>query len=134
MINWPLEIPLIQAVASKHSIDYQFIRTIRQVENGSDGRQFGVLEAGINTYAQQLEVCCATVAHRLEAYPANPLQRCYSPSGFARIRYTPSFISYFSSVWAPIGSNNDPGNLNANWYKNASTVYTNFITGELTNY
>jgi len=131
MINWDIELPLIKVEAAKHSIDWAFVATIRQVENGGEGRDFGVLDGVSSTYAEQLQVTCATVAHRLETYPANPLQRCYSPSKQSRMRYTMSFINYFASIWAPIGVSNDAHNLNSNWLKNAISAYSSFIAQDL---
>ena len=130
-IDWAIELPLIQASASKHNLDYQWIRTIRAIENGGEGKQFGVLGVGADSYQAQLEVCCTTVAHRLEIYPANPLQRCYSAASVARMRYTRGWISYFASIWAPIGVSNDPTKLNSNWLSNALLTYSNFIQAEL---
>lgn len=131
MINWQIEIPLIQAEATKRCLDHQFLRAIRNTENGGDGKQFGVLEAGVTTYAEQLEVCAATVAHRLETYPVNPLTRVYGANGTSRIIYSPSFIAYFSSIWAPLNVANDPQGLNRNWLNNAIAAYHTFVQEEL---
>src|ERR1700722_11033942 len=129
-IDWQIELSLIMTAATMRNLDHQWLRTIRQVENGGSGREFGVLSIGASTYQEQLDECASTVAHRLESYPANPLQRCYSAKGYGRIRYTPSWISYFSSIWCPIGATNDPTHLNKNWLQNALTVYANFIQEE----
>lgn len=118
-IDWELERPLITAEALKHNVDPDFIRTIRHVENGGAGREFGVLSTSAPTYPDQLHVAVITVAHRLELFPKNPLIRDHN----GRIKYSPNWIAYFANIWAPGGVDNDPDNLNKNWYKNALEFY-----------
>ena len=131
MINWESELPLIKLAASKHGIDWCFVASIRQVENGNPGREFGVLDGTSTTYAEQLATTCASVAHRLEVYPSNPLVRAYGANGQSRIRYTPGFLSYFSSIWAPVGASNDPTHLNQYWLDNVSLAYHSHVLSEL---
>ncbi|MDE2232880.1 MAG: hypothetical protein KGJ90_01995 [Patescibacteria group bacterium] len=119
------------ANTAAHGVDWAFVAAIREAENGPFGREFGVETNGIVGYDAQLEACTATVTHRLETYPSNPLVRCYGADGFSRIRYTPSFIAYFASVWAPIGADNDPESLNRNWFRNASNAYQRFVDSDL---
>ena len=131
IIDWSVELPQIKQQAAKHGVDWAFVAAIRQTENGSAGREFGVLDVVSSSYEEQLEVTCATVAHRLETYPANPITRCYSPNKHSRVRYTQSFITYFSSIWSPVGATNDPSGLNKNWLKNATNAYSSFISQDL---
>lgn len=130
-IDWQLELPLIKLQSDKHKVDWAFIAAIRQAENGQTGREFGVLDGVSSSYDEQLAVTCTTVAHRLETYPANPLTRCYSPDKHSRVRYTQSFITYFSSIWSPVGVENDPNGLNKHWLKNATNVYSSFLSQDL---
>jgi hypothetical protein len=129
--NWEIETPIIISAAKCHNIDWAFVAAIRAQENGGEGKQYGVLDGNGLTYNEQLSECCATVAHRLESYPANPLVRCYGANGISRIRYTPSFISYFASIWCPIGAGNDPTGLNKNWYPNVLKFYQQFVAKDL---
>ena len=131
VINWSLELPLIKTQSGFAKVDWAFVAAIRQAENGGEGKQFGVLDGHALSYEQQLAETCASVAHRLETYPANPLQRCYRYDGKSRLRYSPSFISYFASIWAPKGAGNDPTNLNLNWFKNVCNFYQSFIQDDL---
>lgn len=121
---------MIRDVAHKHNVDFQYLRAIRAAENGGPGKEFGVLD-GAKTYAEQLAECAATVAHRLESYPANPLVRVFGSDGYSRVIYGPSFISYFASIWAPIDATNDPNHLNRNWYNNVMKAYHQFVQDEL---
>lgn len=125
MINWTLEDPLIQKEAAKMGLDWYFLKAIRQAENGAPGREFGVLSVPAPTYAEQLEICARTVAHRLAAFPGNPLQK----NAFNRIVYTPSWIAYFAHIWAPEGVDNDPHHLNSFWCSNVIDFYKKFVGG-----
>ena len=131
MINWQNEIPLIEDACAPKQIDPAFVMAIRQAENGAPGREFGVLSQSAPTYADQLRVCIATVAHRLESFPGNPLVR----DAFGRIRYNAKWVAYFQSIWAPSGLDvhvdNDPNGLNANWLKNVLHFYEMHIGGKI---
>jgi len=81
-----------------------------------------VLTPGSEGYDRQLEITCATVAHRLASYTVNPLIR----DSFGRVRYTTNWVAYFASIWAPIEAGNDPDNENANWYPNVIELYLKF--------
>jgi hypothetical protein len=129
MINWQAEKSLITTAATARNVDPFFIMAIRQAENGSPGREFGVLSQSAPTYDDQLRLCVSTVAHRLESFPGNPLVR----DAFGRIRYNAKWIAYFASIWAPVGLDvkNDPTGLNSNWVKNASAFYEEHIDGKI---
>lgn len=125
MINWNTETLKIINQSILHGVDPFFIATIRKVENGDAGKEFGVLSPGNETYDKQLQVCCATVRNRIYEY----LLGLYTKHQFSygiRICYTNQFIAYFQQKWAPIGVHNDPNNLNNNWYKNATSIYDKF--------
>lgn len=131
MVNWQTEKIQIEDAAEAKEVDPCFIMAIRQAENGAPGKEFGVLSQSAPTYADQLRICVATVAHRLESFPGNPLVR----NAFGRIRYSPKWVAYFQSIWAPSGLDvhvdNDPNGLNANWLKNVLAFYEAHIDGKL---
>jgi hypothetical protein len=122
-IDWNTEYPVIIGVAVMHGVDPRFIRTIRTVENGGPGREFGVLTIPAPTYAQQLEVCCNSVAHRMTQFILN----CPDDSPFdyasGRLQYSVAFIEWFGGYWAPTDAPNDPADMNAKWVENAIAVY-----------
>lgn len=130
-IDWLTELPQIIKAAQLRSLDPQFLRAIRQQEHGGESRYFGIIEAGVDSWQEQLNACANTVAHRLELYPANPLQRCFNANNQVRLRYTPSFIAYFSSHYAPIGADNDPTGMNKSWYSNVLSLYQSYVMEEL---
>lgn len=124
---WAEEVNQIAVQANLYGVDALFVQTIRKVENGGDGRQFGILSKKAPTYADQLRICCATVQARLFAYSQNPFKLQQVTSQRARLRYTESFIIWFGSLYAPIGAENDPEGINKNWVSNALDVYTKLI-------
>lgn len=119
MIDWDTEKPLIRVAAARRNLDPAFIMAIREAENGGPGIEFGVEPPGSYDYAGQLAVTVATVAHRLESYPGNPLAR----NANQQIVYNARFLAYFASIWAPVGATNDPHGLNANWLENCTKAY-----------
>jgi hypothetical protein len=129
MIDWSSETILIEDAANAKNIDPFFVMAIREAENGAQGKEFGVLSTTAPTYADQLRICVATVAHRLESFPANPVER----DSFGRIRYSLKWIAYFQSIWAPVGLDvaNDPNRLNLNWLTNVEASYVKFIGGHI---
>jgi hypothetical protein len=122
MINWKAEESQILEAALLHGVDPFFIATIRRVENGGLGKEFGVLSVKAPTYPEQLRVCCATVRDEILHYTLHLYIKKYCGYGI-RICYSSEFILYFKKQWAPTGVTNDPNNLNENWALNAIQIY-----------
>lgn len=79
------------------------LMTIRRVESGKPGREFGVLSRkamrhrdGVKSFYLQARFAAETI----------------------KGRYTGD-IDAFAARWAPVGVANDPTNLNKNWARNA---------------
>lgn len=121
-MKWSMEWSLIKATSEEYNVDPHFIATIRRIENGGPGRQFGVLSVPAPSYAEQLQVTCNSVRNRLVSMPGNPL-RMYPGPRHKVLGYTDRFIEVFASVWAPIGVPNDPHALNKNWITNCANIY-----------
>lgn len=127
-INWAVELPLIKAECSLYGTDFlvPILMAIRHTENGSDGKQYGVLSVSAPTYAEQLHIACKTVLHRLSGYLGNPL--ITTPTGILRV--SDNWVAYFASIWAPIGVSNDSKyNVNRFWVTNFLNAYSDFIKG-----
>jgi hypothetical protein len=122
MIDWEHEKPRIAAFAAHHGVDPDFIESIRFAENGAPGREFGVLSVRAPSYEAQLNVCCASVAHRLSEYDGNPLAYI-----FGKLRYRREFARAFAARWAPMDAQNDPDRLNVNWLDNVWGAYQSRI-------
>ena len=93
-----------------NGVDKLFVQAIMEQQQGIDG---------VALYAE--------VAHRLETYAANPLQRCYNADKAIRLRYTPSFVSYFASCWAPVVDGD------RHWLQNILDTYDKLIQAEWSN-
>lgn len=126
MIDWHEEGPQIIFASMVHGVDPLFIATIRKVENGPPGKEFGVLVEGIDSYEKQLDVTCNSV--RNEVIRAHP-DKVFALKVFeshTRLCYTAIFIGAFQKRWCPEGVANDPDNLNKNWLGNALNIYQKF--------
>lgn len=131
-MTWDEEYALIKAAAYRYGLDAHFIAAIRKVENGGTGKEFGVLAISAPTYADQLRVACATVKHRLVQYNQNEpaLYTYIAPDGDGVVIYSPAFIDWFASIWAPGGAGNDPHDLNRNWSNNCKYQYVHLLDAE----
>lgn len=106
---------VIEAAMERNSFPLELkplLYSIRKAENGSWGRcrAFGV----INPKAQasvdaQAGWACATIAKRYTEWKA-------SNSDIP-------FVSYLAASWCPVGADNDPKGLNANWISNVQYWY-----------
>jgi hypothetical protein len=126
MINWSIEWPEIQQAAAEYCVDPMFVAAIRHAENGEPGIEFGVEDRTKDTFELQLRECCASVRNRVMEFPRNPFSVLVGPN-VKRLVYGSGFVAYFQSKWAPTPAGgpveNDPNNLNANWYKNVTEAY-----------
>lgn len=123
MFDFEGEKEKIRAASALKNVDWLFVCAIRKQENGSAGREFGVISEAADNYDDQLRICVASVAHRVAAYQLNPLVR--TPEG--RLRYSVSWIAHFAGIWAPVGAKNDPTELNENWFPNVCSFYDEFL-------
>lgn len=128
MADITTELPLIKAEAAHQGTDFivGILWAIRLTENGSAGREFGVLTVSAPTYGEQLRIAANTVVHRLWSYPGNPL----TITAHGQPVVSQAWVNWFASIWAPAGVANDPTGLNKNWVKNFSAAYANFIEAE----
>lgn len=126
------EYEIITNAANRNGIennDHEDLATlfaIRKAENGGHGKQFGVLSKGAR---EQPNDSFADSLDRQAGHAAYSLVQ-------GKIRYEEhlrnggnlDFITHFGRRWAPIGVQNDPKNLNANWIKNVRTHRDTFLT------
>ena len=104
----PKEAEITARVAKDYKLDEEgtkLLFAIREVENGRQGREFGVLRPE---------------AMRFENDP-DPMKsfeiQAMWAAGTIRDRFTGD-LKAFADRWAPIGAKNDPKNLNKNWLPN----------------
>ena len=82
----------------------RLVNAIRRVENGGKGREYGIMDKRASTPDLQRRWCAATCWKNWLRWQKTDKQKPYLV--FLRDRY------------APIGVENDPDNLNANWLPN----------------
>jgi len=88
------------------------VAAIRHAENGSAGREYGVLGDGVkrdmkrkgDTYRPQAGWCAATV------------QKTYDR--WVKAGKPGDFITFLGRRYCPVGAENDPNGLNRNWVRN----------------
>jgi hypothetical protein len=103
-----VEEQVIRRVAKEYELDdveTNLLLSIRDVENGRQGREFGVLKPE---------------AMRFENDP-DPKKSFETQAKWAAGTIEKRFtgdLKAFSERWAPIGAENDPDNLNVNWLPN----------------
>ena len=102
------EAQIIQGAAETAGVDPDFLKALRRVENGSPGREFGVLSVPAPTYHDQARVAAETIQRNLERFRKQGGQPIDPVTG----RYTEEFVRFFSSRYAPLGASNDPRGLN----------------------
>ena len=102
------EAEVISRVAKEYNLDEvetKLLFAIREVENGRQGREFGVLKPE---------------AMRFENDP-DPMKSLETQARWAAGTIDKRFtgdLKAFADRWAPIGAKNDPKNLNKNWLPN----------------
>jgi hypothetical protein len=126
-MTWEEEVRIITTVASIYHVDPLFIATIRKVENGGPGREFGIVSLSAPTYEKQLNLCCGSVRNKLIQYMNNPMVTAVGQGGTMRLVYSDGFIGYFASIYCPVGAENDPTKLNDHWLCNTRTIYRKFV-------
>lgn len=98
---------IINKVADEYGLKgdaRKLLFVIRRVEKGGPGKEFGVL---------------VDEAMRFKDDPIKSLEtQAKWAAGTIKKRYNGN-LQEFANRWAPIGADNDPNNLNSNWFKNA---------------
>jgi hypothetical protein len=115
---------LIVEIATKERVDPAALAALRIIENGSAGREFGVLSVPAPTYEAQAEVAARSFRNHERRYTE---ATGATPVDYAG-RYTDDFLRHFSARWAPIGAENDPRGLNNFHAGNLVEVYSRSAT------
>ncbi len=107
LANSSQEYAIINKVADEYKLDdtqRKLLYSIRKVENGRQGREFGVLSPEAMRYEK-----------------GDPLLSLETQAKWAAGTIKKRFngnLEEFAGRWAPVGAKNDPTNLNKNWIKN----------------
>ncbi|MDD5213304.1 MAG: NlpC/P60 family protein [Candidatus Gracilibacteria bacterium] len=106
----------------EYSIDPMFLISLRKIENGGSGREFGVMNPSMDTFDGQLNMACRIIQDNMNKYKRvtgeNPIASADTFSG--------EFVAYLSNIYAPIGASDDPNNLNKNHFTNLISSYSKY--------
>lgn len=126
--SWEQDI--ILRVAGEWAIDPAALAAVRLIENGREGREFGVLVTshvpltglapGAPSYTEQAALAAETISNQERRYARDT---GHSPRG-ADGRYTEDFLRNLSARYAPVGAANDPRGLNSYHADNLVAAYT----------
>jgi hypothetical protein len=104
---------------------YAFTLTVRIIENGPPGYEFGAGDVKGTDLATQCASCISTLIKDTIRWHTDTL----AIPGKKRADYK-DFLDYFANKYAPIGANNDPNNLNRNWQPNFLLYYPRLNTAK----
>jgi hypothetical protein len=117
--RFPKEYDIIIKAAARNEIpdtNYEDLATlfaIRRAEKGKMGKEMGVLAPGAGLKPGDTP---ESSLDRQVGWAASTLIK--NKKRFSEKGGKGDFIEYFGNVWAPIGAENDPTNLNKNWIGN----------------
>lgn len=112
------------------------LHAIYLAEGGHDAfiRAIRCSKKDVHTIEKALAYGCKTVRSRIvaaqefhvrvfEAVESGMLDPWTGEPAPRRLLFTEDFIEFLGARWAPVGADNDPGNLNANWVENVYQRY-----------
>lgn len=100
---------IINTVAKQYNLDEEqtkLLHVIRKVENGRQGREFGVLSPEAMRFEKDKDPSKSFTTQA--EWAAGTIKKRYDGD-----------LKKFADRWAPINAKNDPKGLNKNWVKNA---------------
>jgi len=80
------------------------VYAIRKVENGRNGKEFGIMSVKANDFNSQAGWCVCTVNKNYQRWVKQSKEK--------------DFVVFLGNRYAPLGVDNDPQMLNYNWIKN----------------
>jgi hypothetical protein len=115
----PREASVIAREAQRTGIDPSVLVAIRRVENGSPGKEFGILAVPAADLDAQARVAANTVRNTLIRFERGGGTAVDPATG----RYTETFLRFLSARYAPVGAANDPCGLNRHHAANLVAIY-----------
>ena len=109
----------IIAMAAEIGVPAAFLAAIRIAENGRAGREFGVLSEAADTYDAQCRIAALSIRNNTYRYVSRFREWPVDAQG----GLSEAFTKFMAARWAPVGTDNDPTNLNQHWPKNVWRVY-----------
>ena len=110
----------ILRIAAEIGVPATFLAAIRIAENGRPGREFGVLSESADTYDAQARVAALSIRNTTYRYVLRFKEWPVDTQG----RLSEAFTKFMAARWAPVGTENDPTNLNQHWPRNVWRVHS----------
>lgn len=110
---------VILQMAAEIGVPATFLAAIRIAENGRAGREFGVLSEAADTYEAQCRIAALSIRNNAYRYVARFKEWPVDSQG----RLSEAFTKFMATRWAPVGTENDPTNLNQHWPRNVWRVH-----------
>ena len=110
---------VILQIAAEIGVPATFLAAIRIAENGRAGREFGVLSEAADTYEAQARIAALSIRNNAFRYVSRFREWPVDAQG----GLSEAFTKFMASRYAPVGTANDPTNLNQHWVKNVWRVY-----------
>jgi hypothetical protein len=101
---YPID-PDVRRIAKRFGVDASLIQAVVRAE-GNILKAVQCSLPSVKTREEALEVTCRSAAHAM--------------SDFIKQQNAAEFVTFWGKRWAPIGAENDPKNLNANWPRNVA--------------
>ncbi len=106
----PMTIDLDVAATAKHfGVDAALIQAVVQAE-GDILKAVQCSLPSVSTRQEALEVTCRSAVHAM--------------SDYVKAHDALPFVTFWGARWAPVGADNDPRHVNANWTGNVWKLWT----------
>jgi len=123
-MTWAEELSVMFKEADGDLGVFLLLAALRKTENGSPGREMGILDKRATTFTDQVHWAGNTIRNNAwRAVHAVTTIKVRDPQTGL---FTMAFMTYFSHIYAPIGAENDPRGLNKNHLHNLTTWHDNF--------
>lgn len=107
--------PTIRGKAAYFGVDPDLIQAVYLAEGGTPDTIIKAVQCSlpsVTTFEKAIEVLCRSAVHAMSDFvESEPDMRG-------------DFIRFWGNRWAPVGANNDPNGLNANWQRNVSKLWS----------
>jgi len=100
----------VRRIASRFGVDAGLIAAVEHAE-GNILKAIQCSFPNVKTRDDALEITCRSAIHAMSDF-------IRSDAGDDNVPLKKRFVEFWAHRWAPVGADNDPKGLNANWPKN----------------
>lgn len=107
MAHWPID-PDVLRISKRFGVDAALIQAVVKAE-GDILKAVRCSVPSCRDREQALEITCRSAAHAM--------------SDWIKAQHGAAFVAFWAERWAPVGAENDPRGLNANWARNVRKLW-----------